>query len=399
MSCATATAIAKKTNKVTEALTNPTPVPTTYAGRVNSRYNNTASHIVTPKQRWDMTYNLLSQHNQQMIDFSLEQAKYEFRRRNPNIKNWSDINLAEAKSVPMSTVSIDGSMQRLLNIDWLLDLLTKFESIKIMPIQVYRPDPTNDEFLAWDGQHTLLLLWIISTQILGMDPKDVMIPVNVYKSDSKAEMRTNFVVLNSNAGKKQLDTVDIFQQMVFGVRADGNTSPDWVEAEKKQQHIEKNDLFVTAKKFSDDHEVGAISRLQEINKMTPESVGWLSKYLALVAKNRCVAEKEMVMMGQYFDRCRTAGIKVDNSYIIQLATVAKMLWDADFEPNGKFWNKAAAAYYNWHTKMGNYSNARFSKEPPHGMPFLLAQLRKSFNGKIPANTSTSEFVPAAEDLF
>jgi hypothetical protein len=100
-----------------------------YATKINERYSNSASHVVTLRERWTMTYNSATPRQQQQIDNMLSAAKFEFRRRNPLIKTWADLNLAEAKQVLMSSVRIDGSMQRKLDIDWVIELLTKFCSI------------------------------------------------------------------------------------------------------------------------------------------------------------------------------------------------------------------------------------------------------------------------------
>ena len=133
-----------------------------YATKINERYSNSASHVVTLRERWTMTYNSATPRQQQQIDNMLSAAKFEFRRRNPLIKTWADLDLAEAKQVLMSSVRIDGSMQRKLDIDWVIELLTKFCSTMVVPIQVYRPSNDHDQFLAWDGQHTLMLLWLIA---------------------------------------------------------------------------------------------------------------------------------------------------------------------------------------------------------------------------------------------
>jgi hypothetical protein len=372
-----------------------------YAQTKNRRFTSTKSNIRTIEQRWVETYNALPTYHQQLVDNAIAGAVAEFRRRNPNIKKWRQLLLAEAKSASMKQINIDGTMQRQLDIFWVLKLLNHFMATMVVPIQVYRPDPAKDEYLAWDGQHTIMLLWLIATQILGENPEELVVPVNLYHSNLKAEMRANFISLNSKEGKKQLELIDIFEQQVFGVRVDGSTNPIWVEAERKQQHIERHGLFVTAKKFGDEDQPGAITRLQEINKLSSESVNWLCEYLAHSTKlARPVEEKEMVMMAHFFDRCRLANIAVDSTYIVGVATVIENLFDGDFSPMGQFWTKAGIAYHNWHS-VNSYSNsgARFNKEPVHGFPFLIAQLQKSFNGMLPRSDSKSEFWPNQEDLF
>jgi hypothetical protein len=378
-----------------------------YADKKNARYSSSKSAIRSVAQRWKETYDNLSFTNKLVVDQILEQAKAEFRRLNPNLKKWKQLLLAEAKTVKMNQVNIDGTMQRQLDIFWVLTLLNKFLATKVVPIQVYRPDPQKDEFLAWDGQHTLVLLWLIATHLLEEDPANCNIPVNIYHSHLKAEMRSTFISHNGPEGKKQLEMIDIWEQMVYGVRIDNSTNPIWVAAELKQQYIEQVGLFVTSKKFNDDDEPGAISRLQEIHKLTPESVKYLAQYLALATKlQRPVEEKEMVMMAHYFDRCRISSIDIDTKYVVELVQVIDKVWGGDFGPSGMFWIKASNAYNNWHTaanaklaSMGVHVPApKFKKEPVHGFPYLVAQLAKSMKHSVPHSDSNSSFCPLVSDL-
>ncbi|MBZ5782156.1 hypothetical protein, partial [Klebsiella aerogenes] len=80
-------------------------------------------------------------------------------------------------------------------------------------------------YASWDGQNTAAAFYVIAVLILGQDPKDVMVPVNIYKVSKKADIRENFVSGNSDVGKKLLDTIDLWMQMIYGVRIDGNTNP------------------------------------------------------------------------------------------------------------------------------------------------------------------------------
>jgi bifunctional DNase/RNase len=374
-----------------------------YAATKNARFSSTASQIRTIKQRWDETYNALPRIQQQAIDSALAAAISEFRRRNPQIKDTKDLKkqLAKAWTTKMSSVCIDDTMQRQLNIAWVITLLNVFVGTKVIPIHVYQPDPNDELYLAWDGQHTLVLLWLIATQIFGEDPENFEIPVNVYASHMKAEMRGCFIDLNSEEGKKMLDLFDKIEQMIYGVRVDGSTNPLWQLAEKKQQIVESHGLFLTSKKFGDDHMPGAISRMQEINKLGEEPLEWLCTYLVAVgAQHRAVEEKEMVMMSYFFERCRLAKIKLTQKQVLDVANLAKTHWGADFTPTGRFWARAGNAYRNWHSVHVVYGTPRFNKEPLHGYPFLAEQIKKDLKGfsKLTSNTS-SEFMPAAEDLY
>lgn len=376
-----------------------------YAAKVNAMYSSSASNIVSLDQRYKQTLATMGPNVQAMIVSMIAQSIAEFSRNNPHIKQWLDLKLAEAKEAALSDINIDTTMQRLLDLHWVAIILAKFKSTMVVPIQVYLDD--SGRTCAWDGQHTAIMLWIICTQVLKMDPNDVKIPVNVYTSSKKSEIRENFVSLNGGEGKKMLDLIDIWQQQIFGVKIDGSKNPKWIETEKKQQILEKWDLFVTHDKFNNAHMPGAITRLQEINKYDTEVVDWLCNYLSTVmGTNRPADEKEVVMMAYFFGRCRYDRVKVDDAYIKSIAAATTMLWNADFSYNGPFWAKVGDAYKNWHDEQKRLGyidptvEAKVSKEPLHGMPFLIAQLAKSVPGiNLPHHNSNSQFTPDAADLF
>lgn len=374
-----------------------------YADIKNARFNNAGSQIVSIQQRWNDTFNALPLRQQHVIQNVLSASIAEFRRRNPNLKTWQDVEkrLAKAHHIKMPQGMIDATMQRLLNIEWVLELLNKFTPTRVVPIQVYQPDITKSEYLAWDGQHTLVLLWLIATQVFGENPDNVMIPVNIYDSHYKAEMRGGFVSLNSNDGSRQLDLFDLFEQMVYGVRIDKSTNPEWILAEQKQSIIEKHGLFLTSKKFGDTDEDGAISRMQEVNKLTAQSLDWLCEYLVAVGANsRPVEEKEMVMMAYFFDKCRHAKVNVTPQFIYEIASVTKRHWNADFSPMSTFWVRAGMAYAAWHATAVGQGSPHFYKEPNHGYPFFVEQLKKDLpHHQFPDPRSSSDFFPDAQDLF
>jgi len=371
-----------------------------YASKFNQQYNSNTSHIIPLRDRWLTTVGYLAPHQKAALQNMLTQLITEFKRNYPQYKSFKNLPLAEAIMVKASEIFIDTTMQRLLDLNWVMSILRNFKAVRVVPIQVYRDD--SGRLIAWDGQHTAIMLWLLITQVFAEKSEDCEIPVVIYRSNLKNEMRENFVSLNSSESKKSLEPIDLWMQQIFGVRIDNSNNPDWVEAELKQQHIENNDLFVTANKFHNTTENGAISRLQEINKLNPQVVGWLAYYLQLSTKgSRAVEEKEILMMAKFFDLCRLSRVDVNNAYITELFTVLDRLFDCDFEPSSIFWAKAHDAYINWHVKAGlsQFTNPRFNKEPIHGMPFLIAQLKKSFSQTVPSFNSTSEFIPARDDLF
>lgn len=382
----------------------PNATAASYAAVKNARFSMSSSQVRTIKQRWDETYNALPKIAQQTVDSALEAAKDEFVRRNNKFDSLKTLakNLVLAFGIPMTNIGIDATMQRQLNIAWVITLLNQFVSTKVLSISVYRPDPEVDYYLAWDGQHTLVLLWLICTQIYGEDPVNFVVPCQVSPSHKKAEMRDCFIDLNTEEGKKMLDLYDKMEQMIYGVRVDNSVNPLWREVEQKQQIIESRGLFLTSKKFGDDHMPGAIGRMQEVYKMTDKSLTWLCDYLVAVgAQHRAVEEKEMVMMSYFFERCRKAKLNLTDKQVYDIADLAKSKWGADFTPSGRFWVKVGAAYKSWHKdNIGGDSSPRCNKEPIHGYPFLAEQVKYNLKGfdKLISNTG-SEFVPAKKDLF
>lgn len=380
-----------------------TVVSTSYATTKNARFNNTASNVRSIKQRWDDTFNSLPVNQQRAITAGLNAAIAEFHRRNPSINSWRTLKkeLARAIDIKMPEIKIDGTMQRLLNIEWVLHLLNVFVVTKVIPIQVYQPDPSKNEYLAWDGQHTLVLLWLIATQIFAEDPSTIEIPVNIYASHLKPEMRQSFVDLNGPAGKRGLDQFDIFEQMVYGVRIDQSKNPLWMIAEEKQTILESRGLFLTSKKFGDYDMPGAISRTQEVSKHTPTVLSWLCDYLVAVGvQGRPAEEKEMVMMSYFFEGCSLYGIKVNQKFITDIAGVALNKFNGDFSPTSIFWAKVGIAYRSWHHANIGFGTPKPSKEPNHGYPFLVAQLEKDLpNYTFPGKRGSSEFTPFVKDLF
>lgn len=373
------------------------PAPS-YATTKNSRFKNSASNLLTISDRWNSTLKNLPLHQQKLVAYTLSQTKAEFRRRNPSLKKWKDLNLAQANDLIMTSIFIDETMQRELNIHWVLEIVNNFIETMVEPIKVYQP--VENKYVAWDCQHTLMALWIIAS-IMGEDPDKISVPATIYSTSKKAEMRNNFISHNGGEGKKPLAAIDIWDQMVHGVRTDGSQKDKWVLAERKQTAIEQFDLFVTASKFGDDTQPGAISRLHEINKLTVESVEHLAEYLFYSTKlQRPAVEKEIVMMSHFFDRCRHEGITITSTYITDLAWAIEQLWNSDFSREGKFWHYARISYCNWHDfYFKGLTTARFKKEPVHGFPYMIEQLKKSFNHPLPKSDSNSEFRPLKKDLI
>jgi len=372
---------------------------TSYADLFNAKYNHSESEYVDIPTRFSQFVD-----ENKMIEIKM--ACREFKRRNPQFKTFQDVLDALCIAVPNkgSDIYVDGTMQRNLVIDSVIGRVDGFKPTKVMPIQV-TPHPTEDNVVCgWDGQHTVILLYIICVFVFGEQWDDAVIPTVIYKTSSKAEIRQNFIGLNGE-DKTPLDPIDIWMQMIYGVRVDGSEDPKWLEAERKQQMLERFKLFATHDKFDNSHEIGAISRLFEIEKATPEDLHLFGIYWSAIRQQRPVAPKEIYMMLTWIMLCRTEGVQLDEDYMLDLADMNTTFFRADFTPSGPFWAKAEIAYENWHdSKYKDFADAdkpepSMQKLPTHGIPFFNAQIKKTLKRKVPSYFANNGFTPAEEDLW
>jgi len=388
--------------------------PQSYAQQQNSRYSNKNSMYLNIKDRFNSIISNVTPLKQTGIRSSIIQACNEFLRKFPNIQKFEDFDLVETINIPMSDILIDVTIQRLLNIAWVCAIVSNFRDVQAMPIQVYPVHDTDVPYTAtgprglfasWDGQHTLAVLYVVAVLILKLDPKDVMVPVAIYKVKKKSEIRENFVKGNGPEGKKLLDAVDYYMQKIYGVRVDGNTNPMWVEAEIKQQYLEQADLFVTADKFGDTFMPGAISRLQEIDNYSSDIIRKFALYTTTFPQPRPVASQEIEIMCAWFDMAKRGGIDYNDEQVINLGNHLHTLFGADFHESSTFWDVVRRAYTNWHKKywdgfLGAPSHIKFSKNWKNGGTFLWFQLKKTWEPSLVPNlTINGAFVPDNKDLY
>jgi hypothetical protein len=387
-----------------------------YAKTWNEQYNNKNSFFVDLKDRLETTIQGLANFTKQNSARSaLINACNTFSKSNPTKLQFKDLDLCEAIMVPLSDILIDITMQRKLELAWVLKIIREFRDVQIQPIRLYKVvDPEasikyyatgkDGLYASWDGQHTAMALYIICVYIFKQDPRDFMVPSVVFKVSKKSEIRKNFICENTEEGKQLLDDIDIFQQQVYGYRVDNNLA--WQEAHEKQKHLENADLFVTHDKFGNTGESGAISRMQEIKHYDSEIIRKFCLYAATVMPDagRPIASQEIEIMCAWFEMSKS--LEYSDSEIVDLAVHINDLFKADFHADSGFWIKARTAYENW---WNNYyrnvpvayrpSHMSFSKNWRNGGTFLWNQLKHTWNGRLPTLNLNTQFQPAAGDLY
>lgn len=392
----------------------------TYAATRNAVFQNTSSNLVDLVKRYKDTVASLPSQAQRNHQAKLAKALQIFRKNNPNVKSINDrkhFRLCKSLMGKLKDIMIDTTMQREPNLNWIINIIENFRAYQAQPIQVY--DLAAGGYGAWDGQHTSLALYLIATQGLGMKFEDVEVPINIYDIASRGEIRSNFINNNTtvgkNAGKKPLDIIDIFMQMIYGVEVDGVVEQEWVDAHAKWKAIAEAGMFLTADKFNDTDQIGAISRLNEIadEKVSVDTVKKFAVYGKYVVdlQQRSINSKEIPIIMELLLLCQQQDISWDDATIEDLAQHCVDLFDANFDARGSFWDQVHQANMNAYNKANQglpkhlWPEApRNTKNTPTGIAFFWHQLQKSWvpqqsNGFKFPKQPYSVYTPDAKDLF
>jgi hypothetical protein len=359
-----------------------TMTTTCYADQINQQFNKSESHYIDLETRIDDAL------NDNWKKFLLSNAMRDFKNNHPSITRWSDFKFCQARTTPISNIDIDVTLQRLFDLGHACNILSRFKQILVMPISVYE-DPANPgKYICWDGQHTAIVLTIIASRILQQDIDKCEIPIVVYSSNLKLDMRQCFIELNGDA-KRPLDNIDLVHQKLFGVRTDGSTNPEWLLIDKKYRMLEEYKIFLTNEKFGDITKAGAQSRLEEFldKRYQPIITEYFAKYFfAMCKSNRPVQPKESWMMYEFFAWCVASKIDVTDDYIYEVVHSLRKAFNGDFNAI-KLYNKAKASYQEWYklnkpNPDGSLLGIQYS-EYKIGLTFVMAQIAKNFNGPMP----------------
>jgi hypothetical protein len=374
-----------------------TTIQTSYAETINKQFYKSKSQYVSLDKRLTETIDN-NNYRKSVIAASVE----EFLIRNPKFTKWEDFTFCRCEKTTLDKIVIDITLQRMLNIMHACGILDKFQQIRVMPISVYEDPLAPGKFVCWDGQHTAIVLLLIAAYSLKLDISKCEVPIVVYASSQKAEMRENFMELNGDA-KLPLDLIDYFHQMVFGVRTDGSNNSLWKLVEQKQQALEQAGIFATHSKFGDTDMPGALSRLDELMDTKNYDLSITQnfcKYFSYICNaSRPIQPKEVWMLYEYFRFCKAEGITVDDAYIKGLAK-SLQLENGDFNSIALS-TKAKSSYQQWwiDNNISVDGSLRGITYPEYrmAMTFFVKQVAKRFKGRVPVGNPLWD-VPT-RDLF
>jgi hypothetical protein len=258
-------------------------------------------------------------------------------------------------------------------------------------------------------------LYLICRDALNLDFTTVTVPCNIYAIGNRGELRSNFIFQNTtvgkNAGKKPLDIIDIFEQKVYGVAQDGVTDPEWVSAFEKWQHLTRAGLFLTAEKFGNASEIGAISRLNEIDEASEEVIRQFAVYGKYVVdmQQRPINSKEIPIIIEFLNLCEQNQITYTDAEIEDMAQHCIDLFNANFDAGSVYWDYVHQSNINAYNKTNTATGLpthlwpeapKNLKNTPQGTAFFWHQLKKSWaNGKPYPLQPMSVYIPDTKDLF
>ena len=397
-----------------------------HAKNVNTRYDSNKANIVTPKERYNQVLAALPQIEKHNANSKLKMAIAQFKARYPNVTKFNDPSFRICRAIPLklSQITIDTTIQRYLDIDWVIKIIEGFTSYQAMPIQVYTvdsadiPDTWDAQtayWAAWDGQHTLVAFWIIATMIFGEKEEDVMIPTVEYDMHNRLECRITFMNNNSRGGKKVMEPIDLAMQKIYAVKLDGVKYDEWEAVANKHDALAANDLFLTASKFHDTNQPGAISRAGDVTdeKYSVDVVRQFAVYADHVLNHqpRPVNTKELPIIMGFLRMAAQSGCDYSDDEVRGLGDLCMQMFDADFDESGPFWAKVNQAYTNWHI---NYyadmdeamrPGIRLNKDWNQGGTFMWHQLKKSWKDnegnamRMPQLNIQTSFYPNKKDLW
>jgi len=94
---------------------------------------------------------------------------------------------------------------------------------------------------------------------------------------------------------------------------------------------------------------------------------------------------------------------------LDFVAFTKEYFEADFSPSGPFWQKVSQAYSDWYLKKnegtddldkdGNIIVRGFTTEMRCGLPFIIAQIKKSTKLKAPKYTPNNGFAVSKDMLW
>lgn len=326
--------------------------PLTPAQIVNQKYASNASVFISPEQRVNDYLNAVPGSKTELV----EAIKY-FKQANPNI-NVNNLELPIAHMIPLSDILIDDTMNRPLDWYHLINIVAEFDPVLVDGVRVYEDASLPGKYIAWDGQHTTLALYILFCLIFGKKPEDVMIPVTINRTRLKSAIRKTFIKHNSSTKKGgiklELSPLDLYAQQVFGVRIDKSQDPNWIISEQKQTSLENSQLYLIDKgSYNSMISDGAITSPEKIIGEDAFIVEQFARYwnfrTALVGSS-VVESKELVIISHLLHCFKNNGVTLTDTDFANMVAIFDKSFNIDFKSKSDIYTRVHKTFDNWYHK-------------------------------------------------
>lgn len=369
----------------------PTRPTQSYADLTNAKLNKSNSDFMTFRSRLDEVM-----HTQKRQDKMLW-AVMQVRARFPHWNNWDDMRLPLAQQLPVSELLIDTTLQRDVDFDHLIKIVSNFNPLVVQALCIYilEGDITNVKGLTpkqmkhlkslWEGQHTALALYALAVYLFGIeDDTLIMMPCAIYPAVGKAEIREAYEILNAG-GRKPFEYNDHHRSRVMGYRVDGSRKNLNVEANLKQEALEAVGMFTTGKKADDKEVAGAFSNLAEFEK--GYSIPVHRAFARLIAEldggtvERSVYGKISYQLYDYLDLCEAQDIQFTNAFFTQTAMALNMGYKTAYDAE-KLQDLAKASCRKYWQGVQKTTEPKFSYEQKlDDVCFMIAQIGNFISNK------------------
>ena len=103
--------------------------------------------------------------------------------------SFNDVKLCKALETSLDKILIDTSFHKPLNFLWVIKLLHRFEALEVKPLAVYECVEKPGHYVAFDGQHTGVALYIIITEVFKEKIEDCFVPIIKYDAAQVKEQQ------------------------------------------------------------------------------------------------------------------------------------------------------------------------------------------------------------------
>ena len=370
----------------------PTRPSQTYAQIQSAKLNPTANDFMSFKDRLAEVLNTKKRVKK------MEWAIAQVRARFPNWKAWQDMRLPVAQQIAVSLLLIDTTLQREVDFDHLIKIISNFNPLVVQALCVYilTADDTLIKGLSekerqelqslWEGQHTGLAEYAIAKFLFGIeDDSLILLPCAIYPAVTRTEIRDANESLNAG-GRKPWEVNDEHRSNVMAYRVDGSRRDKDKFANLKQQALEAVGMFTTGKAADDKDETGAFSNLAEFKEAY--SIPVHTAFARLIAEldggttvTRSVNGKISYQLYIYLDLCEAQNIQFTNQFYTETAMALNMGYKTDYTAD-KLNEMAQASCRKFHQIAQKSTDPKYGYEAKKDdICFMIAQINNFITDK------------------